>query len=129
MISVDTNIIVRLLTRDDESQYRRAYRLLRKEQVFVPDTVVLETEWVLRYAYEFAPDEICSALSRLFGLNNVHTANPVVIHQAIEWHRQGLEFSDALHLSGSQHCAQLLTFDKGFAKSTLEHSSCRVSLA
>ncbi|MCP5410517.1 MAG: PIN domain-containing protein, partial [Chromatiaceae bacterium] len=52
MIGVDTNVLVRLLTRDDEAQFRKALKLFQQEEIFIPKTVFLETEWVLRYAYD-----------------------------------------------------------------------------
>ena len=51
MTAVDTNLLVRLLTRDDEAQYRRAYTVFGSGPVLITDTVWLETEWVLRYAH------------------------------------------------------------------------------
>jgi len=53
MISVDTNVIVRLLTGDDRPQFKRDRSLFEKESIFITTTVILETEWVLRYAYHF----------------------------------------------------------------------------
>ncbi len=52
MISVDTNLLVRILTNDDPIQARRAVRILRSDDIYIPKTVLLETEWVLRHAYE-----------------------------------------------------------------------------
>lgn len=52
MIAVDTNIVIRFLTRDDEQQYQQAYALFQHYQISIANTVFLETEWVLRYAYE-----------------------------------------------------------------------------
>ena len=53
MIAVDTNIIIRFLTHDDNLQYKKAFSIFNTQEVFIADTVILETEWVLRYAYEF----------------------------------------------------------------------------
>lgn len=127
MIAVDTNVVVRFLTRDDEPQFLRARDIFKKEDVFIPDSVVLETEWVLRYAYNFNIDDICSALKKLFGLPNIHLSNPVFITQAIEWHEQGLDFADALHLAHSQQHAQLFTFDKKYVKKAKRLCNCVVS--
>ena len=44
MIAIDTNIIVRLLTKDDTDQYNKAYNLFNEHDVFIADTVILETE-------------------------------------------------------------------------------------
>jgi predicted nucleic-acid-binding protein len=56
VIAVDTNIVVRLLTQDYEQQYNKSLALFQEQEIFIPDTVLLETEWVLRFAYHFKPD-------------------------------------------------------------------------
>lgn len=127
MISVDTNVVVRLLTRDDERQYKKAFRLFKNEDVFIAQTVLLECEWVLRYAYSFSAPEICRAFRRFLGMVNVHTDSPRMIHQALDWHEHGMDFADALHLSESQHCDEMKTFDKKFVKKTANLSSCPVT--
>ncbi len=126
MIAVDTNIIVRLLTRDDEEQFRLAREVFEKETVFIPDTVLLETEWVLRFAYKFEPSEIQASFTKLLGLTNVRMANPDLLAKAIEWHGTGLDFADALHLAASQGASRFLTFDAKFIKKAKELSQCRV---
>jgi predicted nucleic-acid-binding protein len=129
VIAADTNVIVRLLTRDDELQYKKAFALFRSQTVFIPDTVIQETEWVLRYAYEFSNDEICRALSGLFGLKNVRLSDPTRIAQAIGWHQHGMGFSDALHLAQCQECEKFFTFDKSFAARADKLGNCPVQLA
>jgi predicted nucleic-acid-binding protein len=127
MVAVDTNVIVRFLTRDHESQYRKALSVFRDRQVFIPDTVILETEWVLRYAYEFDPQAICNAFERLFGLDNVRIAHPHSVAQAIEWHRNGIDFSDAMHLAFGEECDALYSLDAGFIKAAKGRSKCQVT--
>lgn len=95
VIAADTNVIVRLLTHDDEEQYERAYALFERERIFLATTVVLETEWVLRYAYGFAPGEVVTALRRLFGLARVELEEPGLVAQVLEWHSQEMDFADA----------------------------------
>lgn len=126
MIAVDTNVIVRLLTKDNEAQYKAAHRLFSAEDIFIPDTVILEAEWVLRYAYEFEPEQICAAFRKLFGLKNVRLANPQIVAQAISWHESGLDFADALHLAVSQPHTALKTFDDKFIKRAKGLTSCAV---
>ncbi len=128
MKSADTNVIVRFLAKDDPTQFKKAYKLFSNDELFISDTVILETEWVLRYTYGFVPEDVCRAFSGLFGLPNVHTVNPVVTHQAIQWHNSGLDFADALHLANSQHCTEMLTFDRSFVKSSKGLSPCEVCL-
>lgn len=126
MIAVDTNVIIRLLTCDDVSQYRASQALFAKEDIFIADTVILETEWVLRYAYEFGPAVICQGLRKLFGLRNVHVNNAQIVAQALDWHEQGLDFSDAFHLALSPQHAVMKTFDAKFIKQAKKLSMCRV---
>lgn len=128
MIAVDTNIIIRFLTNDNEKQYKKAFSIFKTKDVFIPDTVILETEWVLRYAYEFSIEDICTAFVKLFGLNNVYTSNPAFIAHAIEWHRRGLDFSDALHLAHCQEYEKLYTFDKMFSSKAKNLTHCTVVL-
>ena len=114
MITVDTNIIIRLLTHDDDSQFTKSRKIFQTEALFIPDTIILETAWVLCYAYGFNRNEICDAFTKLFGLPNVSLSEPTIIAQAIQWHKHGLDFSDALHLAHSQRHATFLTFDRQF---------------
>ncbi len=116
MIAVDTNIVVRFLTQDDQFQFEKSRDLFQTQNIFIPDTVILETEWVLRFAYKFKPSAICQAFKMLFGLPNVHLNNARLIAQAIAWHEQGLDFADALHLAASQDCLEFYTFDERFIK-------------
>jgi predicted nucleic-acid-binding protein len=116
MVAVDTNIIVRLLTQDNEFQYQKSREIFQVQDVFIADTVILETEWVLRFAYKFKPAEISQALRKLFGLPNVYLVNASLINQALEWHESGLDFADAFHLAQSQHFPQFYTFDEKFVK-------------
>jgi predicted nucleic-acid-binding protein len=116
VVSVDTNIVVRLLTQDDEQQYRKSVELFQEQDIFIPDTVILETEWVLRFAYQFQPQEICQALRNLFGLPNVYLINTNAIVQVLQWHENGLDFADAFHLAQSHNCSAIYTFDEKFLK-------------
>ena len=126
MISADTNVIVRLLTGDDPTQLKRAEALFSREEVLVTPTVLLECEWVLRYAYRFKPTEIVRAFESLLGLPNVYPQEPVVILTAIEWHKQGLDFVDALHLAKSQEAEAFVTFDKKLVRAASRASNIPV---
>ena len=126
MVAIDTNIIVRLLTRDDEAQFLKAAALFGKHDIFIPETVILETEWVLRYAYKFEPDAICDAFIKILGLPNVKTSRQGILAQAITLTRQGLDFADALHLASSQECTQFATFNTALIKQANGLTKCRV---
>lgn len=126
MIAIDTNIIVRLLVQDDPVRFQSSKKLFEHGQIFVADTVILETEWVLRFAYDYTPDQVCGFLRKLFGLPNVHVANPALLAHAINWHEKGLDFADAFHLALSQQHACLKSFDAQFIKRSKGLSACVV---
>ncbi len=126
MISVDTNVIARLLTGDDKPQFKSAKALFEKEKIFIATSVILECEWVLRYAYRFKPTEIMNAFESLFGLSNVQLQDPIGVADAIEWHRNGVDFADAIHLAQSKDAEALVTFDKKFIKSARKNAAVAV---
>jgi predicted nucleic-acid-binding protein len=111
MTSIDTNILVRLFTADDRKQAEKAKRLFKKEQIYITKTVILETEWVLRFAYGFPIDAIADAFIKLLGQENVAVEDAHHVAMAIGLLRDGLDFADALHLSCSQNHT-FVTFDK-----------------
>jgi predicted nucleic-acid-binding protein len=129
MVAVDTNVVVRLLVEDDAEQARQARQLFVAEEIFIPDTVVLETAWVLGYSYKFDSVAIVAGLRRLFGLSNVHLRDATAVALALEWHIDGLDFADAFHLAQSGHCSRLLTFDRRFVSRARDVSGPEVVLA
>lgn len=126
MISVDTNVIVRLLTGDDKPQFKRAKALFEKEDIIITTSVILECEWVLRYAYHFKQNDIMNAFQSLFGLSNVQLQDPAVVADAIEWHQNGMDFADAIHLAQSKDSEAFVTFDKKLIKSALKNTAVSV---
>ena len=55
MRAIDTNVLVRAIVNDDTAQSASAIELLTDHDIYIPVTVVLELEWVLRSRYAFAP--------------------------------------------------------------------------
>jgi predicted nucleic acid-binding protein len=117
MLAVDTDVIVRYLTNDDPHQSSRARKLVEESQVWVATTVLLETEWVLRSVYRYAPSQIAKALRDFAGLPGVLLENPPLAAQALGWSEGGLDFADALHLAAAVgQCDAFVTFDVAFAR-------------
>ncbi len=118
MIALDTNVIVRVLTNDDPEQARRAGSLLASEQVHLPKTVVLETEWVLRHAYHLDRAVISDSLRKLLGLPTVFAEDPDTVAQALDWYDEAMDFAEALHLSAAREAgvSSFATFDREFAR-------------
>lgn len=111
MISIDTNVLVRLLTGDDKAQAAKAKRLFAREHIYITKTATLEAEWVLRYAYEFNTDAIADAFTKMLGQQNVTVEETQHVARATVLLRNGMDFADALHLACSQNYA-FVTFDK-----------------
>lgn len=116
LIAIDTNVLVRLLVGDHRVQAKASERLFASADIFIPDTVLLETEWVLRAAYDLGPVDVCAAFRRVCGLPNVKVGDSRLVAQVIDWHEAGLDFSDAFHLALSKEQESLRTFDAGFIK-------------
>jgi predicted nucleic-acid-binding protein len=114
-ITLDTDLLVRLLTNDDPQQAGRVAELIDASPAcFVPITVVLELEWVLRGAYRLPRQAIISALRGLLQIRQLHLEQEEQVVQAIDWYAQGLDFADALHLLRSEGCSALISFDRAF---------------
>ena len=119
MIAVDTNVVVRLLARDDDDQTHRARRLFERSSIWIGKTVILETEWVMRRIYELPQDEFADAIEALDGLPNVQLEDRFDVLQAVEWVRDGFGFADALHLAGCEG-RQFASFDRALARKALK---------
>ena len=123
MIAVDTHILARFYCDDPDDaeakrQRPRAKRvMLESPAIFVPLTVVLEFEWVMRGFYEVEPDVFCRTIEHLLGMPHVTIECWEAVKDAIDLHRQGFDFADALHWVSSAACSQFVTFDdRGFAR-------------
>jgi predicted nucleic-acid-binding protein len=116
MIAVDTNVLVRVLTDDDPAQARRVAKIFQSEKVFIPKTVMLETEWVMRYAYRIETKAIMKGFEKLLGLANVTVEDLDAVSQAISSSERGLDFADSLHIAASRKARQFVTFDKSLVK-------------
>ena len=126
MLALDTNVIVRYLTGDDDEQFAKADALIRDEEVYVCTTVLLETEWVLRRAYRFSRERVLAALTAFAGLSRVTLEDPAIAAQALEWTRGGMDFADALHLAKAQECDGFITFDQRFAAAAEALSAIKI---
>ena len=124
MIGLDTNVLVRFLVRDDEEQFARAERLIRRsanagEPVFISLLVLLETEWVLRSRYKLDKSEILGAFSELLSSMDLSFEDEPSIEEALFlWKDSPAQFADCL--IGARHrtlgCAATASFDSDAVK-------------
>lgn len=102
MLGIDTNVLLRYLVRDDEAQFEKARRLIRREVsagegVFVSLLVLLESEWVLRSRYGLRKTEIMETFSALLDATEVRFEDEPVIEEALFiWKDVAAEFADCL---------------------------------
>lgn len=117
MIGVDTNILARYFCDDpDDPEAARQRPLARhvmveSKAIFVPLTVVLELEGVMRGFYEVPTATFCQTIEHLLGMPNVTVERWEAVKDAVDLHRQGLEFSDALHWTCAAGCDRFVSFD------------------
>jgi predicted nucleic-acid-binding protein len=117
MIAIDTNVLARFYCDDpDDPEAKRQRPLARRVMVespaiFVPLTVVLEFEWVMRGFYEADPEDFCQAVEHLLGIPHATVERWEALKDAVQLHRQGLDFTDALHWACSANCERFVTFD------------------
>lgn len=117
MIAIDTNVLARFYCDDPQDPEAKRQRpmarrvMVASPAIFVPLTVVLEFEWVMRGFYEADPEDFCQAVEHLLGMPHVTVERWEALKDALQLHRQGLDFSDALHWTCSANCERFVTFD------------------
>ena len=124
MPALDTNVLVRYLVQDDRAQFAAAKRLIGRcldegLSLFVPVTVVLELEWVLRSNFEFAKGDILQALSSLFSATELTLESERALEVELQLFRESTaDFADCLHIALATQAGEqpLWTFDKVAAK-------------
>ena len=111
MTGIDTNLLVRIITLDNDEQASRATQFLDAEQSFIPKTVLLETEWVLRSTYGLQPRIIANSLRGVIGRANTTVEAEDAVTQALAWFEDGMDFADAMHLASIPDDYKFATFD------------------
>ncbi|MDP1526500.1 MAG: type II toxin-antitoxin system VapC family toxin [Rhodocyclaceae bacterium] len=102
MLGVHTNVLVRFLVRDDEAQFEKARKLIKREvaagrRVFVSQLVLMETEWVLRSRYSLPKNQIIETVSGLLDTTDVRFEDEPAIEEALyTWKDAAADFADCL---------------------------------
>ncbi len=124
MLGIDPNVLVRFLVRDDEAQFEKARKLIKREVaagrcVFVSHLVILETEWVLRSRYSLPKNLIIEAISGLLDATDVRFEDEPAIEEALFiWKDTTADFADCLIGAKNRRlgCRATATFDVKAAK-------------
>jgi predicted nucleic-acid-binding protein len=110
LISIDTNILLRLIMQDDPGQLAAA-RKLREQGVFVSHGVLMEAEWVLRSYYRQDRAAVNAALRDFLSVPGVASDQAALLFWALDRHAEGADWADMLHIIASQGREAFATFD------------------
>lgn len=124
MPGLDTNVLVRWILDDDQRQAARVQRLFeevraQRSPLFVPSTVMLELEWVLRSRYRLDKSTILGAFNALLETQELEFQDEPALERALSFYRQSsADFADCLHAGqcGSADRAPMITFDATAAR-------------
>lgn len=112
MIAIDTNMVVRFLTRDDKRQAARSHSIIDSNRIWISKTVQLETYWVLKSRYGFSAAQAVNGLKAISTHRNVYLEHSEGVNKALVLFDQGIDFADALHLVSASGASQFSTFDQ-----------------
>jgi predicted nucleic-acid-binding protein len=119
MRAVDTNVLVRLVTRDDEKQSKSADAFVAAG-AWVPHIVLVEAMWVLLSVYDRSADDVAKAVEMLLNHEQLSIQDPETVAAALSrfLERPSVGFSDCLVLEVARKAGHLPlgTFDRGLSK-------------
>jgi predicted nucleic-acid-binding protein len=119
MRAVDTNILLRLITRDDVRQAKAAESFVEKG-AWVSILALTEVVWVLDSIYRLTPADVANAVDMLRNHKNLTMQDPDVVAAALDLFRRRptLGFSDCLILELARKAGHLPlgTFDRNLGR-------------
>ncbi|MEX0746798.1 MAG: type II toxin-antitoxin system VapC family toxin [Rhodothermales bacterium] len=124
MTGIDTNVLVRYLTRDEPDQYTRAKTFLTsrctpEDPGFLHPIVLCELVWVLKAAYKYSREEIAMVLEKLLQTRQIVIGDRDAVRAALaSYRRSSADFADCLigRLSSEAGCKKTVTFDEQAAE-------------
>lgn len=123
MKAIDTNVLVRIIVRDDEMQARRALKYVKREgEVFISLIVLCETLWVLEDCYNVHKTELSNILETILKTEQFALENSDIAWNALrEYVQHTMDYADCLIATIAKYynCENTGTFDKKAAKSEL----------
>ena len=125
MEAFDTNVVIRLIVRDDEEQCRRAELAFRGAVAvggaWLASVVLVEVSWVLRVAYKFDRATIAAALERLVATAGVHVEDAATTQLALASFEKGsADFADYFIVESARRsdALPLHTFDERLSRTS-----------
>jgi Predicted nucleic-acid-binding protein, contains PIN domain len=118
--AIDTNVLVRLVTKDDESQYKKAQTFVERHQpVLVTQLSVLELVWVLMSRYSLNKERTCKVVQALLETRELNIQSPAILEAALKtWGKSKADFADCFILETVIDASEspLGTFDATLGK-------------
>ncbi len=127
---LDTNIILRYLTRDDEAKAEACYQLFQRvklgeEELFTCEAIVTEVAYVLssrRAPYRLSHEEVRARLLPILTLRGLRLAQKRLYLRALDLYASSsfLDFEDALAVAHMEHqgVSEIVSYDKDFDRIT-----------
>ncbi len=123
MPTLDTNVLVRYLVADDKRQFEIAKALIESvtndDLLFVPISVSIELEWVLRSRYDLSKGSVLTTFIQLLESREIQFQDESSIEVALNLYSDSnADFADCFHIAiaYSNDMEPLLTFDRKASK-------------
>jgi len=121
--ALDTNVLVRYLVADDKKQFQLAQRFIdsatEEDPLFLPLSVIVELEWVLRSLYDFQKETLIQTFNQLLRLKEMDIQDEQILEIAVSLYTEhNTDFADCLHVAWahSYEYHPLFTFDRKAAR-------------
>ena len=115
-LSIDTNVLVRLLVLDNPEQNAIVERLFTTNRFSVLWTVLMEAEWVLRKVFKADARRINDMFRSMLIDELIEVARPDALKRALDLHSAGMDFADAVHLCLTDESMSFVTFDRDLVR-------------
>lgn len=125
MIGIDTNVLVRYITQDDELQAIAATEFIENccstgSKIFINHIVICELVWVLKKCYKLSKPKTINTIEYILKIAQFSLENPQIIWQALSDYKKGAaDFADYVvgRTNKFHSCDETVTFDQKAGKS------------
>ena len=125
MIGIDTNVLARYITQDDELQSGIATEFIENycsngNKIFVNHIVICELVWVLKKCYKLSKPKTIDVIEHILQISQFSIENVQIIWQALTDYKQGsADFADYVvgRTNTFNNCDETITFDQQASKS------------
>jgi len=125
LIGIDTNVLVRYITQDDELQSGLATEFIESycssgKKIFVNHLVICELVWVLKKCYKLSKPKTINVIEHILQISQFSIENVQVIWQALTDYKRGpADFADYVvgRTNIYNKCEKTVTFDKKAGRS------------